>query len=281
MRRFVLCCSFLLAVASAGAQEAENPSAGEPAESARPAGLSDDTLVQQIVWSADTIPAGAKLVDGPADGVRAIELTAPAEGQTFKLVTTSPGIETLQWVVTGRVQFFDVSEVPTAPMPENAGYVQMDNFIGQTGPYFTKTVGPDPTGGFGKLSGSQDWRPLVLPFNANMSGNTDRPSKLEFSLVLPSSGTVQISDLEVHAVTPAQLQSVMQTLVAGGAGWQAKPVTIAGRTLRAGQWAGLAGGSIGALVGLIGCVVGFRRSRAEREEDRIASEERKMQAMDA
>ena len=94
------------------------------------------------------------------------------------------------YALKGMVRYEDV---------EGDGYLQLDSHFGDAGTFFSKSLAP--SGPLGKLSGSSDWRPFVLPFHANSgdeANGTMVPKKLTLSVFLPGSGTVSISDVGLY-----------------------------------------------------------------------------------
>lgn len=74
-----------------------------------------------------------------------------------------------------------------------AGYVEMWTIYEGGGRYFSRTLGD--FGPMAKLSGSSDWRPLMLPFR----GLADQsPERLEINVVLPGGGKVEFRDFRLY-----------------------------------------------------------------------------------
>lgn len=147
-----------------------------------------------------------------------------------------PGISSPVYALKGMVRYEDV---------QGEGFLQLDNHFGERGTFFTKSLAP--AGPLGKISGSSDWRPFVLPFSANSGDQADGasllPEKLSLALFLPGSGTVSISDVALYQYASSEdpLQS-------------------------SGQWfgnrsAGLIGGIGGGLLGLWGALIGVLSGR--------------------
>jgi len=149
-----------------------------------------------------------------------------------------PGISSPVYALKGTVRYEDV---------QGDGYLQLDNHFGELGTFFTK--GLASAGPMGKISGSADWRPFVLPFYANTGNQADGasplPEKLSLSLFLPGSGTVSIAQVGLY-----QYASGEDPLQATG------------------QWFGnrsaaLLGGIGGTLIGLWGTLIGVLSSRGK------------------
>lgn len=155
----------------------------------------------------------------------------PGEQQQRLLEVPDPGISLPVYALKGMVRYDNV---------RGDGFLQLDSHFGEAGTFFTKglaTAGP-----LGKLSGSSDWRPFVLPFFAN-SG--EQPDKLALSLILPGAGMVSIRDIALY-----QYASGEDPLQAAG-------LWFSGRS------AGLFGGIGGALIGLWGALIGVLSSRGK------------------
>lgn len=162
----------------------------------------------------------------------------PGEQQQMLLELPDPGITLPVYALKGMIRYDDV---------QGDGFLQLDSHFGDAGTFFTKSLAA--AGPLGKLSGSSDWRPFVLPFSANSGDQADSaavlPDKITLSLVLPGAGTVSISDVGLY-----QYDSSEDPLQA------------------AGQWfgdrsAGLMGGIGGALIGLWGALIGVLSSRGK------------------
>ena len=160
----------------------------------------------------------------------------PGEPQQLLLKLPDPGISSPVYALKGMVRYDNV---------QGDGFLQLDSHFGDAGIFFTK--GLAAAGPLGKLSGSSDWRPFVLPFFANSGDQADSaaalPDELTLSLVLPGAGTVSIRDVGLYQYASGE-----------------DPLRAAG------QWfddrsAGLLGGIGGALIGLWGALIGILASR--------------------
>jgi len=168
-------------------------------------------------------------------------LTATAvsgEQRQVLLELPNPGVTLPVYALKGMVRYDGV---------QGDGFLQLTSDFGDAGIFFTKTLAAG--GPLGKLSGSSDWRPFVLPFYANSGDPADGaaplPDKLTLSLVLPGAGTVSVRDLGLYQY--ASGEDPMQA---------------------AGQWFGdrsaaLLGGFGGALIGLWGALIGILASRGK------------------
>jgi hypothetical protein len=113
--------------------------------------------------------------------------TTAAPDSQFQLLLElpDPGISMPVYALKGMISYEGV---------EGDGYLQLDSHFGDAGTFFSKSLAP--AGPLGKLSGSSDWRPFVLPFYANSEDQADAtmvPEMLTLSLHLPGPGTVSIS----------------------------------------------------------------------------------------
>ena len=115
----------------------------------------------------------------------------PGEQQHLLLVVPQPGISSPVYALKGMLRYEDV---------EGDAYLQMNNDFGDTGVFFTKSMAP--SGPLGKISGSSDWRPFVLPFYTSQgdqaSASPLAPDELTLVLHLPAAGTVAIRDVKLY-----------------------------------------------------------------------------------
>jgi hypothetical protein len=162
----------------------------------------------------------------------------PGEQQQLLLELPDPGITLPVYALKGMVRYDDV---------EGDGFLQLDSHFGDAGTFFSKSLAP--AGPLGKLSGSSDWRPFVLPFYANSGGQADSaaplPGKLTLSLVLPGAGSVSIRDVGLY-----QYASGVDPLQAAGQWFDDRSTALLGAI----------GGS---LVGLWGALIGILAARGK------------------
>lgn len=199
-----------------------------------------EQLVREISWSqlkeSGQLPTGEiQRGDPPGPGeYLVITNTENAPITVALLALPDPGITRTQYALTGSVSYEGVT---------GTGYLEMQNYFPGDGPYFSKTLGQ--SGPMGSLQGSSSWRPFSLPFFSNAEGGV--PSKLEFNLVLPGSGTVKLGPLRL-----VEYPEGFNPLLTPGAWWSDQ---------RAG-WIGGIGGSIcGCLGALIGTLAGLGKAR--------------------
>jgi len=166
----------------------------------------------------------------------------PGEQLQLLIELPDPGISSPVYALKGMVRYADV---------QGNGFLQLDSHFGAAGTFFSKSLAA--AGPRGKLSGSSDWRPFVLPFYANSGdqadGTSPLPEKLSLSLFLPGSGTVSVAEVGLYQYASGEdpLRLGMQTT---------------------GQWfgnstAGLLGGLGGGLIGLWGALIGILSSRGK------------------
>jgi len=107
------------------------------------------------------------------------------------VVLPQPGISSPVYALKGMVRHEDV---------EGDAYLQMNNDFGDIGVFFSK--GLAASGPMGKISGSSEWRPFILPFYANQgdqaAGETLAPVEVTLALHLPGAGTVAIRDVKLY-----------------------------------------------------------------------------------
>jgi hypothetical protein len=164
--------------------------------------------------------------------------TVPGKQLQRLIELPDPGINSSVYALKGMVRYADV---------QGEGFLQLDSHFGDMGTFFTK--GLAAAGPMGKITGTSDWRPFVLPFYANSGGQADDasplPEKLSLWLFLPGTGAVSIADVGLY-----QYASGEDPLQATG------------------QWfgdrsAGLLGGIGGALIGLWGALIGVMSARGK------------------
>jgi hypothetical protein len=172
------------------------------------------------------------MVDGAA--VLKIENTndEPVRFQLLKI--TNPPVASLTYAVAGQVKYEKV---------QGDGYLEMWNVFAPLKPgaaeaqYFSRTLGD--AGEMRKITGTSDWRKLLLPFNR--AGTARPPARLEINLFLPGRGTVYLRPMKLTGT------------VSGW--WSAKQGGLIGGAV------GIFGGIIGCFGGLLGCLAGFGKAR--------------------
>jgi len=162
----------------------------------------------------------------------------PGKQRHLLIVLPEPGISSPVYALKGMIRYENV---------QGDAFLQMDNHFGELGTFFSKSLAAD--GPLGKISGSSDWRPFVLPFYANSGDQADGaspiPDELTLALYLPGTGTLSIRDVGLY-----QYASGENPLQASG------------------QWsgnrsAGLLGAIGGALLGVWGALIGVLSSRGK------------------
>jgi hypothetical protein len=154
------------------------------------------------------LPAGPVEVRGP--GTRSVAVIEP------------PPVTGDRYAIQGTVSYEGV---------EGDGYLEMWSVFADASRYFSRTL--DERGPMGKLSGTSESRPFVLPFF--LTGDAPSPVRLELNVVLPAGGTVTLGELMF--VSGASATRVP------GAWWS--PET-----------GGLIGAAAGSAVGVLGALIG-------------------------
>ena len=171
----------------------------------------------------ETRPDSGRVVEG------SVEITASADGGTFPLTTIrEPAVDDQSYAIVGEVRYEGVAE---------PAYLEMWSVFPDGGRYFSRTLGTQ--GPMAAIVGDSDWRAFELPFS--LDGATSTPSQLELNAVLPSSGRIWVGSLRLVGLTDTGSL---------GAWWS-------NRT------AGLVGGLGGALVGILGALIGTFASRGK------------------
>ncbi len=152
----------------------------------------------------------------------------------------NPAITENRYLVAGEVRYFDAT-----------GFLEMWSVFGEQR-FFTRTLGE--TGPMAKLAGTSEWRPFMLPFNAE-SGL--RPDRLEINVVLTGGGTAELRGLQLY-----QTDAALQTPAEAFRGWftDKKPAQVIGEKKFALILAGIV--LFAAAIVWIGWI---RRKRAQRE----------------
>ena len=96
-------------------------------------------------------------------------------------VWEKPPVTESRYLIAGEVKYEDAS-----------GYLEMWNTFTE-GRYFSRTLGD--VGLMAKLSGTSDWRPFMLPFNAEAG---EIPERLEINVVLPGGGKVELRNVNLY-----------------------------------------------------------------------------------
>jgi len=135
-----------------------------------------------------------------------------------------PPVSAPQYVVTGQVRYDGV---------EGTGYLELWNHFPDGRQFFSRTLGE--TGPMQKLQGSSGWRSFALPFDAT---GAPAPSRLVLNVVFNGKGSVELG--------PLKLQDVQQSRGRTDSGID--------------RLAGLGGGAGGALLGVLGALVGMLTS---------------------
>jgi hypothetical protein len=191
-------------------------------------------------YSWQALAAAGKLKTGTV-------VTLPDKSVALKIENTGqqPLMATVLIVdqpkITGK--FYTLSGDVRYDAVEGDGYLEMWNHFGESEAYFSRTMGE--TGPMGKLRGTSDWRPFILPFNA--TGTKSNPTKLVVNVHLPAKGVVYLrSPLKLAESSSAPGGASAQP----GAWWSD----------RAG---GLIGGIIGSVGGCLGALIGWLSARGK------------------
>ena len=180
-----------------------------------------------------------EIQSGPQGAFLAIENTSNATLRVPLFVLDNPGVTSTVYAVRGEIQHRNVA---------GDAFLEMWNVFGGTNApnggarYFSRTL--SAAGPMKKISGTSDWRPIVLPFNR--SGSTEPPSRLEANLVLPGPGVVHLRGF-------ALVEDYDLLAPPAGAWWSERTGGLVG---------GIGGASLGCLAGLLGSLSSRRKARA-------------------
>ena len=201
----------------------------------------EERALRQSAWSdradAGQLTSGQVVVD-EATGEEVLTVTHPGGGPAVLPLTVidDPGISAGVYGVRGRVRYEDVS---------GAGYLEMWSYFPDGSSFFSRTL--DTGGAMQQVSGNSPWRNFTLPGDIRGVPGDPKPNRLVVNLILPESGTVWITDLEV-----VEWDGFPDLDVTAGAWW-------GGRT--GGMIGGGFGGGMGILLGLCGTLIGIGRMR--------------------
>ncbi len=174
----------------------------------------------QLIGPESMAPRVATVHGPGGEATTAIQLAAGGKISIYTLaVSELPRISSSDYVLRGRVKYNN--HVP-------GSYLELLNDFGDQGTYFTRTLADD--GPMKKLDGTSDWRDFELPFHAQ-PGMV--PKRLTLKAFLPVNCRIAVA--EPLVVVPLnQLE-----------GWWNE------------RQAGLIGGSLAAIVLVLGCLVGL------------------------
>ena len=150
---------------------------------------SGEEVVRTINWpdlvAEAALPSAAVVVDqagGAEPFLRVVH--RGGTGETFHLVTiTAPAIRTARYGVRGLVRYENVVA---------GSYLEMWNQLPE-GAFFSRSL--DESGPMGRLDGSSEWRPFLLPFFNREDGPP--PNALVLNLVMAGNGTVEIGPIQL------------------------------------------------------------------------------------
>jgi hypothetical protein len=163
---------------------------------------------------------------GPA-GQPAIQVIGGAEmSRTTVVNCPAPSIPTDRYVVRGRVKYEHVF---------GDGYLELLSDFGSKRIFFTRSLAE--FGAMRKLKGDSQWRAFELPFFADPGM---RPEKLTLNVVLPGVGTVVVTEPTLVVVDTSNQW------------WSEEQANLYG---------GIAGGCLGVLGTLIGCLAAWGKMR--------------------
>ena len=186
---------------------------------------SAETTLREIAWPA-SLPDGAR---HNSDG--SVTVTSSSDdGLTFTLVELEPpGITKDRYAVKGRVRYENVS---------GDAYVEMWNVFPE-GRYFTRTIGDQ--GPMRTITGSSDWRSIVLPFDA--TGTAAPPERLIINVVLPGRGEVTLGAWTLVELETGEWPSGVNDSAPFG------------------LWGAVAGATFGVFGGLLGWLGGLGKAK--------------------
>lgn len=204
--------------------------------------VAQQSLVQydwnQLAKSGELLGGAPTTVDGRTALLIQNTNDTPLQVQLLKI--KKPPVKNTVYAIRGELKYERV---------QGDGYLEMWNFYPPIkkglpeGQYFSRTLGV--SGEMGKIAGTSNWRPFVLPFDR--TGASGPPTRLELNLFLPGSGTVYLGPIELVEYPPG--------------------VSLAGATAPGAWWsdqtAGLVGGIGGAAIGCLASLLAWLASRGK------------------
>lgn len=184
---------------------------------------------------ANRLKAGTVADDSDSEcGVLRIESTSTSGTWIEVLTIDNPGVNQEAYAIRGQIRYEKM---------EGNSYLEMLNYFGGPGPYFSRTLAD--SGPSKKLRGSSPWRDFIIPFFIN-DGSKRTPARLDLNIQFAGRGSVWLRSVEL--VQFADAKSVMQ----GG---------FSPPSHKSGAWwsdkmAGLIGGIAGSILGVMGALVG-------------------------
>ena len=159
----------------------------------------------------------------------------------------NPPITSEQYALQGSIRYRDV---------QGDAFIEMWSHFPDGTAYFSRTLAE--MGPMQKITGTSDWRPLLLPF-MNNPGNPP-PTTLVVNVVLPGKGEVDLSGMRLtQTASPA---TTGPTTAPAGATSGQSPSSSAWWTPQTGGWFfGVLGTAAGLLGGLVGMLAQLRRAR--------------------
>ncbi|MBW2701851.1 MAG: alkaline phosphatase D family protein [Deltaproteobacteria bacterium] len=170
-------------------------------------------------------------LEGPQAGGWALEQSESAPKVTELLVFDEPDIEQSVYALRGQVRCQGVV---------GKAYLEMWNHFDDGKRFFSRSLSEQ--GPLKVLTGDQDWRLFVLPFN-NTRPESSAPTRLVVNLVMPGKGRVELRDLELVQFEDGE-----------------DPTQPPGAWL-SGSQVGFLGAMLGALLGLMGGLIGIFAGR--------------------
>jgi hypothetical protein len=190
------------------------------------------TLIQydweQLSKSGELLSGTAVTADGRS--ALLIQNTNDTPLQLPLLKIKKPPISKTHYAVMGELKYERV---------HGDGYLEMWNYFPPLkaglpeGQYFSRTLGI--SGEMGKITGTADWRPFLLPFDR--TGAPGPPTRLEVNVFLPGSGTIFLGPIRLVEYPIGLSLNARQ-----GAWWTDQTAGWAG---------GIAGGLLGCLASLL------------------------------
>jgi hypothetical protein len=182
---------------------------------------------QKLLTSGELLGGTPVTIDGRA----ALKVNSTNDAGLRVQLTriTNPPVSKMVYAIMGEVKYEGVKgdgflEMWNCFPPQKPGMVENQ--------YFSRTLGE--SGELGKITGTSNWRPFMLPFDR--TGSTDKPTRLEINIVLPSQGTIYLG-----AIKLVEYEGELGLQKSGGA--------------RGAWWSDRAAGWIGGIGGIVlGCL---------------------------
>ncbi len=193
-------------------------------------------VLREISW-ASTAPEAGEVILADGENKFAHLRVANDTGSPITLTVLTieePSVGDSAYAIQGQVRYENV---------QGKAYLETLNYFAGPAPSFARTLAS--SGPMRDLEGSSPWRRFVLPMQIGPSAKKG-PSKIEFNVVLPGKGTVELGPVQL-----VQSPNIAQAMTTSA--WWSEPTS--------GLVYGIGGSLMGLCGGVIGALAGMGRAR--------------------